>query len=400
MSQPDPTAHDWRTAPLLPSLATQPQWGAVEDGKWQPCTLEELITRIRLGPGRVSWNGSFERSPPVFVTQPGSNAIVPATECVELRRALARDTETRLGSIRRVNGWMFYPFAVLTVLMEFGAPAVALLFAIQAVNTGSAHFGAWMKLKHLRADASSYMHRSAEEVRYGAWIAARGASVRISRSTLLVLAWAAVFVAQWAAPVSAQVAHAAFVEAAGLVKPLVAHEPWRLLTYGMLHANVFHIAFNAISMISLGLLIERGAHRHLVVPIWLAGVLVGGLLSSAALTTTSVGASGGILALLGFLVVMSLRRRESLPPGFANSMLQSVLMIAMLGIFAWEVIDNAAHLGGAIAGAAIAAWLFRPQGALLPLNDSRALQFVGRAGDGLFVAILLLTCWLMLRKFV
>jgi hypothetical protein len=56
--------------------------------------------------------------------------------------------------------------------------------------------------------------------------------------------------------------------------------------------------------------------------------------------------------------------------------------------------------GGAVAGAAIAAWLFRPRGAPLPLNDSRALRLVGRAGDALFVAVLLFTFWSMLRRFV
>ena len=118
----------------------------------------------------------------------------------------------------------------------------------------------------------------------------------------------------------------------------------------MLHGSVIHFLMNASTMFALGPLLERGAQRYLLTPVWLAGAVSGSLLSWMATPTTSVGASGGILAVFTFLLVMGRRRKDRLPPDFANSLIRSLVMIGMLGLLAWGVIDNAAHLGGAFFG--------------------------------------------------
>jgi hypothetical protein len=66
-------------------------------------------------------------------------------------------------------------------------------------------------------------------------------------------------------------------------------------------------------------------------------------------------------------------------------------MIATLGVLARSAIDNAAHPGGALAGAAMGFWVFREDRGELPLPDSRPLQITGRIGDALFVVIALFT---------
>ena len=179
--------------------------------------------------------------------------------------------------------------------------------------------------------------------------------------------------------------------AAALVKASLAAEPWRLLTASMMHGSILHIILNASAMLSLGLLLERGAHRHLVAPVWLVGSLAGSLFSWAATPTTSVGASGGILAVFGFLLVMAHRCRAQLPPGFGSSLVRSLVMIGMLGILAWNVIDNAAHVGGLLAGAALSYGILRAAKDKLPLPNSRPMTIAGRLGEVSLLAIAIFT---------
>src|SRR6185369_9162330 len=181
------------------------------------------------------------------------------------------------------------------------------------------------------------------------------------RTCLMALAWAIIAGIQAFVPRDS-------VAAAGLVKASIAAEPWRLLTAPMLHGSILHIVMNASAMLSIGALLERGVHRSLVSVVWLLGALCGSLASWAATPNTSVGASGGILAVLSFLTVMAWRERAELPPGYASSMARSLVVIAALGVLAWASLDNAAHAGGAAAGAAIAAWIFRKP-TPLPIAD-------------------------------
>ncbi|MCV4726153.1 rhomboid family intramembrane serine protease, partial [Escherichia coli] len=65
---------------------------------------------------------------------------------------------------------------------------------------------------------------------------------------------------------------------------------------------------------------------------------------------TSVGASGGIMGLIGYLAIYGYRRRRQLPPDFLKTMLINIGFIAAFGLIAYEFVDNFAHLGGFVAG--------------------------------------------------
>jgi len=73
----------------------------------------------------------------------------------------------------------------------------------------------------------------------------------------------------------------------------------------------------------------------------------------------SVGASGAIFGLLGFLIAFLLRHRDRLRPEAKSLLLQLVFWAAINIFFGFtaDMIDNAAHLGGFAAGLAIGATL-------------------------------------------
>jgi hypothetical protein len=66
-----------------------------------------------------------------------------------------------------------------------------------------------------------------------------------------------------------------------------------------------------------------------------------------------------------------------LPPGFGRSVLINVAVIALMGVLAYSIIDNAAHLGGFIAGIAAGCTLIKRGDPVLPLAYGQGLRLAG-----------------------
>ena len=126
------------------------------------------------------------------------------------------------------------------------------------------------------------------------------------------------------------------------------HQPWRLVMAIFLHGSLLHIGFNMWVLMDIGPMVEElfGSARYLFLYVvtGVAGYLLSGLIGHF-----SIGASGSLLGLVGLLLAVTSRRG-----GAAMQMLRGQLIIWVVGIFLlgfWaQGIDNAAHLGGLIAG--------------------------------------------------
>lgn len=138
---------------------------------------------------------------------------------------------------------------------------------------------------------------------------------------------------------------------------------WRLASSVWLHADPVHLMINAWAIWLLGPLAERlyGPRR------WVAIVGIGGLAGAACsvgLTAApSVGASGAGFALVGALAVFAVRWRDHLPRRFARVLGVQVALYACAGVvlaLTSDAIDHAAHLGGFVAGAGVAAAMGAP----------------------------------------
>ena len=129
-------------------------------------------------------------------------------------------------------------------------------------------------------------------------------------------------------------------------------EFWRLITGATMHGFSLHLILNCLAFYSLGSAIEFLSNRSHLAIVFLFSV-AGGSLMSVILSPdiNSVGASGGILGLAGYLTIYGYKRRRLLPPGFLRNMLINVGFVAAMGIIGYQYIDNAAHLGGFLVGA-------------------------------------------------
>ena len=127
---------------------------------------------------------------------------------------------------------------------------------------------------------------------------------------------------------------------------LIYGEWWRLLTANFLHGNLMHLGFNMMALYNLGPIAEDifGTSRFLV--FYMATGFCGFVASTMWSDGLSIGASASICGLIGALYGFGRRN--------FNSQLQSVTKrwIFVILIFGFLVpnIDNAAHLGGLVAG--------------------------------------------------
>lgn len=134
-------------------------------------------------------------------------------------------------------------------------------------------------------------------------------------------------------------------------------EIWRLFTSMFLHIGLMHLLFNAYALFIFGLEMERlyGPDRFLVVYV-LSG-LFGSLLSFAfrGPFVLSAGASGAIFGIIGMNLAYFYLHRDAFGQFGRQRMVSTLVIIGINLVFGFTVpgIDNLAHMGGLVAGAAL-----------------------------------------------
>jgi membrane associated rhomboid family serine protease/Flp pilus assembly protein TadD len=192
------------------------------------------------------------------------------------------------------------------------------------------------------------------------WAGAGGSSTMMVTQALLGLN-IAVFVAQ---AMLGDAAHATGVQAGANYGPLtLGGEPWRLVTSMFLHGGLMHIFFNMWCLWDLGGLCES-LYGHAT---FAAVYMISGVAASLASVwwhpaTPSVGASGAIFGIVGALIASYYLGEFSMPRFAVAGHLRSVLIFAgyalIFGTMSGRT-DNAAHLGGLVAGLAFGAVIAR-----------------------------------------
>ena len=135
-------------------------------------------------------------------------------------------------------------------------------------------------------------------------------------------------------------------------------QPWRLLSCLFVHAGMAHLLLNMLSLWLLGLLIEDRVGPLRLLLVYLASGVGGGLASLAwhSEGINSVGASGAIFGLYGFLLTLLVSKRLVPDKSDRRAMLGLVLYLVFSNLLSGLTgnIDNAAHLGGLATGLLLA----------------------------------------------
>lgn len=141
------------------------------------------------------------------------------------------------------------------------------------------------------------------------------------------------------------------------------HEGWRLITCMWLHGGVFHLLANMLSLLVIGIRLEREFGYVRIGLLYLISGFGGSLLSALFIQSNiSVGASGALFGLLGGML-SELITNWSIYANKVAALLTLVVIIAVnLAVGILPHVDNFAHLGGFVSGFLLGfVFLIRPQ---------------------------------------
>ena len=193
------------------------------------------------------------------------------------------------------------------------------------------------------------------------------------------------------------------------------HEWWRLVTPIFIHVNLPHLLINMYSLWVIGPWVEKlyGSAKFVVfwVATGIAGVLASyltvipgshpGVIASFLIKShddPSAGASGALFGLVGVLFVFGVKYRRELPEGFKRAfgtgLLPIILLNLAIGFVGRGIIDNAAHMGGLLSGAALASVVSykRP-------GQSMGVTIAWRVGQGIALLAVAVAFFMVARDF-
>lgn len=350
-------------------------------------TREELVARLREG------------RPTPYVWTPETDGVVHAWSVPYLFDAFR---EHGMRHARRVAfTWALISAALLAYAATWGHFHFTNGFVIGGFVAASLSFYSWLEYGRFRRLTPDRLAAEVKEVRER--LPPRRGPARYTQA--LAAAVAAVVLVQavgalWLGhgielpriPIlPGNPANVPSIDAAGVVMADIRqrHEYWRMLSGAFLHDGLLHFGMNTMALLAIGRFLEAFAHRAYVPLVFLLSALAASaasyLMSGYTHAEASVGASGGLLGLFGFLAVMARVRRDRMPPGFGRAIMADIAVVAAMGIFGWGYIDNSAHAGGFLAGAALG-WLMIPRGGRTPYwEPSRPIRVIGDVSLGVLM---------------
>ena len=150
---------------------------------------------------------------------------------------------------------------------------------------------------------------------------------------------------------------------------------WRVVAPMFVHINLPHLMINMFSLWMVGPYVERLYGSAKFVVFWVFSGILSFVASYLAVRPDlatgpfsrflfrsedlpAAGASGALFGLVGVLFVFGIKFRHELPEGFKRAfgvgMVPIIIINLIIGFLGRAFIDNAAHIGGLVAGAGLA----------------------------------------------
>ena len=153
-------------------------------------------------------------------------------------------------------------------------------------------------------------------------------------------------------------------------------EYWRLALPMFLHVGFFHLLTNLFGLVIFGSMVERIFGTRYFVAIYLGAGVMGNVASFVAGPNLSVGASGAVFGIFGAFGMYLLLNRRLLGQVGRQQLTSIGVIVAINIVFGLSVagVDNAAHIGGLLAGALVA-FFIAPRERLVAISNP--FSFVG-----------------------
>lgn len=213
---------------------------------------------------------------------------------------------------------------------------------------------------------------------------------------ILIAAIAAVFLVQIGTGLEASILSAGFDKRSFRFN----YEYWLILTGAAVHGGPTHVLMNCYAFFSFGRIFEMLTNRAHLAIVFLLSAIGGGILSLIFMPNgLSVGASGGIVGLIGYLVIYAFRRKQFISPQFRKNLLINIGFILVFGLVLYNVIDNFGHIGGLVTGAVYGLIQIPSSENVDPRLAGPATEFAGLAAVGIYIATCIFSILLILHFF-
>jgi len=348
----EPALAAWAREEAFPKKPDEGPYGSFEKkGKIKAFqSLDELKAHLSSGKGRLAWVWVPEHEHLIAPEE------VPALSGVLKKRRLlfAQEDEDEARKTLPFTGILlaYAGFSVLRGGRPFGYQAFEFLviMAFAALYfTARPWWESYKAKKEVGTTTRATMAAEIPEARFDLWMG----SQRSWLSVILLGAVAIVGLTQSFTP------HYGIQEA-GLVKERYKlGETWRLFTAAFMHGNLIHFFLNASAFWYLGRRLEILARWPHLAAVFLLSIIGAGLATVSWMPTqTSVGVSGVVCGLLGFLLVFETLHKALVPRPARRRLSAILLSLIVIGLIGFKFIDNAAHFGGLLTGAAYAFIVF------------------------------------------
>jgi membrane associated rhomboid family serine protease len=338
---PEPNQNEWDVTGPIPDKPATADYGYVINGNVVTCTQDELVSRFASrGPAIIKFVWTPDTPQPVF---PENVSFM-----VQAFKQLALNTAWK----NFLWGTGFIGFGVMLALAYqdwkmLYINILSIVGALVIVET----IWQWMRARNYSqedalADASS--------LRFDAWIKhkrIKGYAFGVAALLVVVGGCQVIF------------GEVTSFARAGLVKPAVWQgEVWRLFTACLMHASWMHFWMNFLALLHFSRVIEQAIHRAYIPFVFLLSGALGSVFSVVLYPNiTSVGASGGLMGLMGFITVAAYFDKKSFPSKYVRNSIEGIVMVGAFGLLGFAFIDNGAHLGGLIGGLVLGWLILRPR---------------------------------------
>ncbi|XP_060201937.1 RHOMBOID-like protein 1 isoform X1 [Lycium barbarum] len=141
------------------------------------------------------------------------------------------------------------------------------------------------------------------------------------------------------------------------------HQGWRLFTCMWLHGGVFHLLANMLSLLVIGIRLEREFGFVRIGLLYIIAGLGGSLFSALFIKSNiSVGASGALFGLLGSMLSELIINWTIYAHKLAVLLTLMIIIVINLAVGILPHVDNFAHIGGFMSGFLLGfVFLIRPQ---------------------------------------
>lgn len=328
--------HPWDVIGSVPDKTAIWEYGYVINGQAVSSTREHLVEILERRGGEIEFVWTPENPKPVLPER-----VSFLAEGFRRHYAKAARQRILLGAAITAGGVL-----IAIGLQDWDLISRGILVVFGGVFLAEGIWMHWRSRHYTQEDAAS----DASTVRFTSWLKSKSLS-----GYTITLAGCIIVVG------TVQVLNPDWLKVAALVKPEVRDgEIWRLFSATLLHASFTHFWLNFLALLHFSRIVEQTLHRAYVPLVFLISGPLGSIFSVLMYpNTSSVGASGGLMGLLGFITMAAYFDRTKYPPKYFLQLIEVIAFTGVLGLFGFAFIDNAAHLGGLVGGLILGWFLLR-----------------------------------------